>query len=57
MYFFKKLFQLSGIATYKDGTYAEKKIDIRIKVVDENDNPPVFGDIQPVGVFELSPAG
>uniref|UniRef100_A0A8C3AH88 Cadherin domain-containing protein n=1 Tax=Cyclopterus lumpus TaxID=8103 RepID=A0A8C3AH88_CYCLU len=42
---------------YKDGSDAEKKIDIRIKVVDENDNPPVFGEIKPGNVNELSIAG
>lgn len=48
---------MSGVAKYKDGSHAEKKIDIRIKVVDVNDNPPVFGDIKPGSVKELSAAG
>lgn len=51
------LFQLSGVATYTSGKEAEKKIDIRIKVLDENDNAPVFGFIKPGEVKELSPAG
>lgn len=51
------LLQLSGIAKYKDGTHAERKIDIRIKVEDVNDNSPVFGVQQPGGAYELSPAG
>ncbi|XP_034387314.1 desmoglein-2.1 [Cyclopterus lumpus] len=50
-------YTLSGVAKYKDGSDAEKKIDIRIKVVDENDNPPVFGEIKPGNVNELSIAG
>uniref|UniRef100_A0AAQ4PVU7 Cadherin domain-containing protein n=1 Tax=Gasterosteus aculeatus aculeatus TaxID=481459 RepID=A0AAQ4PVU7_GASAC len=50
-------YNLSGVAKYKDGRHAEKKIDIRIKVVDVNDNPPVFGDIKPGSVKELSAAG
>lgn len=50
-------FQLSGIATFSDGREAEKRIDIRIKVVDENDNSPVFGVIKPVDLDERSPAG
>lgn len=51
------LFQLAGVARYRDGTYAEKNIEIRMKVVDENDNAPVFGVINPGAVSELSPAG
>uniref|UniRef100_A0A3B4V411 Desmoglein-3-like n=1 Tax=Seriola dumerili TaxID=41447 RepID=A0A3B4V411_SERDU len=47
-------YNLSGIATFSDGTHAEKKIDIRIKVVDENDNAPVFGTVQEGEVNELS---
>ncbi|XP_070765423.1 desmoglein-2.1-like [Enoplosus armatus] len=48
-------YNLSGVAKYSDGREAEKKIDIRIKVVDENDNAPVFGVIKPGEVDELSP--
>ncbi|CAK6969743.1 desmoglein-2.1-like [Scomber scombrus] len=51
------MYNLSGIATYNDGREAENKIDIRIKVVDENDNSPVFGVIKPVDLDELSPVG
>lgn len=57
LHFYLLLFQLSGVATYNDGRIAEKKIDLRIKVVDENDNSPVFPDVEPVGVDELSPRG
>nr|XP_046248064.1 desmoglein-2-like [Scatophagus argus] len=51
------MYNLSGIARYKDGTEAEKRIDIRIKVEDINDNSPVFPNIEPGKVHELSPAG
>lgn len=51
------LLQLSGVARYIDGRLAEKNIAIRFKVLDENDNAPVFGDITPGEVDELSPAG
>lgn len=50
-------YNLSGVAKYSDGRDAEKKIDIRIKIVDDNDNSPVFGVIDPGEVDELSPAG
>ncbi|KAK5869347.1 hypothetical protein PBY51_024072 [Eleginops maclovinus] len=50
-------YNLSGIATFIDGREAEKRIDIRIKVVDENDNAPVFGDMEAGEVKELSPPG
>lgn len=49
--------QLSGVAKYRDGTLAEKNLHIRFKIVDENDNSPVFGIIEPGQVRELSPAG
>ncbi|XP_042273345.1 desmoglein-2-like [Thunnus maccoyii] len=50
-------YNLSGVAKFSDGREAEKRIDIRIKVVDENDNSPVFGVINPGEVDELSPVG
>lgn len=40
-----------------NGTPVEKNIDLRIKVVDENDNAPVFPEYQPASVYELSPKG
>uniref|UniRef100_A0A3Q3JDI7 Cadherin domain-containing protein n=1 Tax=Monopterus albus TaxID=43700 RepID=A0A3Q3JDI7_MONAL len=43
--------------TFNDGSHAEKKIDIRIKVEDQNDNAPVFGVMKAGEVAELSPAG
>uniref|UniRef100_A0A3P8U339 Cadherin domain-containing protein n=1 Tax=Amphiprion percula TaxID=161767 RepID=A0A3P8U339_AMPPE len=50
-------YNLSGVATFRNGTQAEKKIDLRIKVEDENDNAPVFSVMKPGEVDELSPAG
>uniref|UniRef100_A0A3Q3J0M2 Cadherin domain-containing protein n=1 Tax=Monopterus albus TaxID=43700 RepID=A0A3Q3J0M2_MONAL len=50
-------YNLSGVAKFNDGSHAEKKIDIRIKVEDQNDNAPVFGVMKAGEVAELSPAG
>uniref|UniRef100_A0A8C1PAY0 Desmoglein 2 n=1 Tax=Cyprinus carpio TaxID=7962 RepID=A0A8C1PAY0_CYPCA len=48
-------YNLSGIATFRDGTIAENDIGLRIKVKDQNDNKPVFGPMEPGNVYELSP--
>uniref|UniRef100_A0A8C2D4Z0 Desmoglein 2 n=1 Tax=Cyprinus carpio TaxID=7962 RepID=A0A8C2D4Z0_CYPCA len=47
-------YNLSGVATFTDGTIAENDIGLRIKVKDQNDNPPVFGLMDPGAVDELS---
>ncbi|KAK9539280.1 hypothetical protein VZT92_004396 [Zoarces viviparus] len=50
-------YNLKGIAKFTDGTKAENDIDIKIKVVDVNDCPPVI-KVQQVGsVRESSAAG
>ncbi|XP_047444088.1 desmoglein-2.1 [Mugil cephalus] len=50
------MYNLSGVARYLNGELAEKNIDLRIKVEDQNDNPPVFNLKQlPGQVPELSP--
>lgn len=54
MYFW---FQLEGVARFLNGTKAEENVHIRFKVVDQNDNTPVFEPIQPGKVNELSPPG
>lgn len=55
--FYLALFQLSGSARYADGSLAEQNVDIRFKILDQNDNPPVFGAISPGQVDELCPVG
>ncbi|KAM4574212.1 desmoglein-2.1-like [Fundulus diaphanus] len=51
-------YELKGIARFQDGTEAEKGIDLRIKVVDQNDNPPSFdSSVLQATVDECSPAG
>ncbi|GLD67701.1 desmoglein-2-like protein, partial [Lates japonicus] len=52
---FIDMYNLSGVATFSDGREAERKIYIRFRVVDENDNSPVFGVMKPGVVDELSP--
>ncbi|XP_034562448.1 desmoglein-2-like [Notolabrus celidotus] len=47
-------YNLFGIAKTTGGEEKEKKIGIRIEVLDENDNPPVFGIINQGEVKELS---
>uniref|UniRef100_A0A8C6V1S3 Cadherin domain-containing protein n=1 Tax=Neogobius melanostomus TaxID=47308 RepID=A0A8C6V1S3_9GOBI len=51
------VYNLTGVARYTDGTLAEDNILLRYNVLDENDNPPVFGVIKPGAVDELSPPG
>ncbi|XP_035985728.1 desmoglein-2-like, partial [Fundulus heteroclitus] len=51
-------YELRGVARYPDGTEADKPIDLRIKVVDQNDNAPNFGSsVLKATVDECSPAG
>ncbi|CAL8307288.1 unnamed protein product [Lota lota] len=50
-------YNLSGMATFKNGTEAEHGIELRIVVLDVNDNPPVFPETQEGSVYELSQAG
>ncbi|XP_035508670.1 cadherin-4-like [Morone saxatilis] len=54
---FISMYNLSGVAMYKDGTRAEDDVSIPFKVVDVNDNSPVFGIIEPGEVNELSAVG
>ncbi|KAK3542155.1 hypothetical protein QTP86_016442 [Hemibagrus guttatus] len=35
-------YNLTGIARYKDGGMVEEEIQLKIQVIDENDNPPKF---------------
>lgn len=50
-------FQLSGIAKFRDGQEVERRLDIKVRVLDINDNSPEFGVIEPVDVYELTPEG
>uniref|UniRef100_A0A8C2I1D4 Cadherin domain-containing protein n=1 Tax=Cyprinus carpio TaxID=7962 RepID=A0A8C2I1D4_CYPCA len=46
-------YYLQGVASYLNGSRAEKDIDLRIVVEDENDCPPVF-NLTIGAIFELS---
>ncbi|XP_061654604.1 desmoglein-2-like protein [Phyllopteryx taeniolatus] len=50
-------YDLKGVAKYEDGTRAEKDVDIRITVVDENDNTPIIKADQVGSVSESCAAG
>ncbi|KAM9364916.1 desmoglein-2.1-like [Pholidichthys leucotaenia] len=52
----KAWYNLTGAALFSNGTAAEENIVIRFKVIDENDNPPVFPNKIVGEVMELSPA-
>lgn len=45
------------MATYEDGTRAEKDVDLRITVVDANDNAPIIKRGQVGSVKESCAAG
>ncbi|XP_041647445.1 desmoglein-2-like [Cheilinus undulatus] len=49
-------YNLLGIAKTKDGTEKEKRIGLKFKVIDVNDNPPVFKIMKAGSVKELSAA-
>uniref|UniRef100_A0A3P8UN84 Desmoglein 2 n=1 Tax=Cynoglossus semilaevis TaxID=244447 RepID=A0A3P8UN84_CYNSE len=51
------VFIVDPITGHYNVSFLLRKIDIRIKVLDENDNPPVFAKSQQGSVKELSPAG
>uniref|UniRef100_A0A3B5B005 Desmoglein-2-like n=1 Tax=Stegastes partitus TaxID=144197 RepID=A0A3B5B005_9TELE len=54
---FIDMYNLTGFAHFLNGTLAEDAIDIIFKIVDVNDNPPVFQPMKPAEVDELSPIG
>ena len=45
------------MATWRNGTKAEHKIDLRIVVLDVNDCSPTFPETQVGSVYELSKPG
>ncbi|KAJ8376834.1 hypothetical protein SKAU_G00074140 [Synaphobranchus kaupii] len=49
------MFNLFGVARYANGEYAENNIELRIKVVDQNDCKPIFGPTATTNIDELSP--
>ncbi|XP_072568951.1 desmoglein-2.1-like isoform X2 [Paramormyrops kingsleyae] len=48
---------MSAVVKYKNGSIAEDNIVMRIQVIDQNDNPPVFDVLPPGNVSEGSPPG
>ncbi|KAL2089416.1 hypothetical protein ACEWY4_014104 [Coilia grayii] len=50
-------YNMTGYASFTNGTLAESAIAVTIKVEDQNDNAPLFPDLLPASVYENSPAG
>uniref|UniRef100_A0A673NI35 Si:ch73-74h11.1 n=1 Tax=Sinocyclocheilus rhinocerous TaxID=307959 RepID=A0A673NI35_9TELE len=50
------LYNLTGIARFRNGSIAEENIELKIKVEDQNDNPPIF-KLQRGSVRESSKIG
>ncbi|KAG5849882.1 hypothetical protein ANANG_G00076400 [Anguilla anguilla] len=48
------MFNLSGVARYANGDYAEKDIQLRVKVLDQNDCVPIFSPMVSGSIDELS---
>uniref|UniRef100_A0A3B3S1K0 Cadherin domain-containing protein n=1 Tax=Paramormyrops kingsleyae TaxID=1676925 RepID=A0A3B3S1K0_9TELE len=51
------IYIMSAVVKYKNGSIAEDNIVMRIQVIDQNDNPPVFDVLPPGNVSEGSPPG
>ncbi|XP_076135359.1 desmoglein-2.1-like [Alosa pseudoharengus] len=51
-------YNMTGYAAFKkNDSLAEAPIAVTIKVLDKNDNAPVFEPLQPVSIYEDSPVG
>ncbi|XP_069007189.1 desmoglein-2.1-like [Embiotoca jacksoni] len=50
-------YNLVGFSMFSNNSLAEGDINVKFKIVDVNDNHPVFKDIKPGEVDELCPAG
>ncbi|KAG5275575.1 hypothetical protein AALO_G00121910 [Alosa alosa] len=51
-------YNMTGYAAFKkNDSLAEAPIAVTIKVLDKNDNAPVFEPLQPVNIYEDSPVG
>ncbi|KAJ8267895.1 hypothetical protein COCON_G00130670 [Conger conger] len=51
------VYKLQGMAKFANGSQAERNVDLRIVVEDQNDNDPVFSIIEAGAVSELSQTG
>ncbi|KAG5841885.1 hypothetical protein ANANG_G00171770 [Anguilla anguilla] len=51
------VYYLQGMAKFDNGSQAERNIDLRVIVEDENDNDPVFSIVKAGNVSELSQSG
>ncbi|KAM6962567.1 desmoglein-2.1-like [Aplochiton taeniatus] len=50
------IYNLNGVARYKNGSMAEERIPLQVTVLDENDNPPYF-ELHTGNITEMSKEG
>ncbi|KAJ8336813.1 hypothetical protein SKAU_G00380330 [Synaphobranchus kaupii] len=53
----RAFYNLQGVAKFQNGSRAERNIELRINVEDENDNFPIFSIVEAGSVTELSQSG